>query len=55
MVDMEEPTAYAFEYTVEDDARPWVDKVEFKHPDETFGSHEGFEVRNVRPLYEEDE
>lgn len=50
-----EPVAYAFEVTATDDDRGWEDVVKFKHPSETYEEYDGFEVRNIQPLYARDD
>lgn len=53
MTDDTAPVAYVFEVrgVTEDFVGEWQPKVDFDHPDNTYRSYGGFEVRNVRPLY----
>lgn len=49
----DEPVAYAFEVRVGDDNEGWQKRVKFENPKNTYATYDGFEVRNVRPLYED--
>ena len=46
-----EPVAYAFELRGADYDVAWQECVDFEHLRNTYLSYGGFEVRNVRPLY----
>ena len=50
------PVAYIFEVKGEDYPEDcWQEKVQFADPRETYVSYGGFEVRNIRPLYTDNE